>query len=235
MASHVHVICALIDTTYAPTVRENRTMWPSWFMESMCNQTILPDIIVLCPTENNENWDCIFDTMNVRMGHEGIKCIKGVETGTSDELKAIKKSLCILTKEIGMDMLKSAWISFLLYPSNIHPEYCAEVKKAALSPKNTEQMIETQVIVLNKDLVETQKNYGHIHETIILGKIVYAFFFNTYMIRVMCEQPTPYWVLTLLMWARVPLFPNGAHKFVGWNHRQDILVLQEHDFVIYDR
>ena len=35
------------------------------------------------------------------------------------------------------------------------------------------------------------------------------------------------------MWARLPLFPNGAHRFVEWPYEDDIFVLREGDNVIY--
>ena len=54
------------------------------------------------------------------------------------------------------------------------------------------------------------------------------------MFRSLSTQPSPYWVLTLLMWSRLPLFPNGAHRFVDWPFEDDIFVLKEGDNVIFN-
>lgn len=164
----------------------------------------------------------------------------------------LSRAVELVEAEIGEEAFGEAWVSVLVFPSRLHSCY-VETVYDNIQVNDGMLLGKAQVIVLNKALANKAKDLGHIHETLMMGKIVKTFLrvsmviwcecytatlipaIQTYMYRALSAQPSPYWMLTLLMWARLPLFPDGAHRFVEWPHEEDIFILEDGDNVIYQK
>ena len=221
------VVVAVIDTKYnldsTPYTRINRGIK---FVESIIFQKRAPDYLILCPTYKQEQWNDLLPLIKRKMTECSTTLLIGTEMAKNSDLATIQSSLSILEDDIGEEEFEQCWISILLYPKALHPSFCQVVCEAVDSKAGSM----TQAMVF-KRLGEC--DLGFIHESIFSGKIIKAFF-QTHMFRSLSSQSSPYWTLTILMWARMPLFPNSGHTQEVWNEQEDIYLLQQYDEVMYE-
>ena len=180
-----HIIIAIVDSAEVTEVNilnvistERSKRWAR-FIDSACTQTKKADVIVYCPTEEGKYWDDMKCIIKERV--EELKdtiLIFGPTLRNSNELHVIRKATEMVEEKIGAETLNQSWISLFLYPTTLHNDFnkCVHDYIVETQTELEKSGTEPQVIVLNKKLANNRLDLGHIHETVIIGKIVKAFF-----------------------------------------------------------
>tara|TARA_B100001094_G_C18186130_1_gene803889 strand:+ start:1440 stop:2087 length:648 start_codon:yes stop_codon:yes gene_type:complete len=200
-----HVIISIVDsadmTNYDGVINTERSRRWAKFIDSVSTQTKQPDVVVYCPTGKGEYWDDIKSVASKRLGElEGTTLIFGPSLEGSNTLsvclcrsrfhprtpnlitvsptrtttKVLSRAVELVEAEIGEEAFGEAWVSVLVFPSRLHSCY-VETVYDNIQVNDGMLLGKAQVIVLNKALANKAKDLGHIHETLMMGKIVKTF------------------------------------------------------------
>ena len=86
----------------------------------------------------------------------------------------LSEAVELVEAEIGEEGFGLAWVTILIFPSRLHSRFI-ETAYDNIRINNGLLLEKAQVIVLNKALANKAKDLGHIHETLMMGKIVKTF------------------------------------------------------------